>query len=64
MDKKTLGYGIATGLFCAVLGYSGFARLTHLEPPALPLAIGALSRLLRSSERRSAASVSLRGDPG
>ncbi len=31
MDKKTLGYWIATGLFCAVLGFSGFAHLGHLE---------------------------------
>ena len=31
MDARKLGYWIATGLFCAVLGFSGVAHLTHLE---------------------------------
>ena len=31
MTSKTVGYWITTGLFCAVLGFSGFAHLTHVE---------------------------------
>jgi hypothetical protein len=32
MNARSLAYWIATGLFAAVLGYSGFAHFTHLEP--------------------------------
>ena len=31
MSRKTLAYWIVTGLFCAVLAFSGFAHFTHLE---------------------------------
>ena len=31
MDKRTIGYWIATGLFCAVLGFSGVAHFGHFE---------------------------------
>ncbi len=31
MASKNLAYWIATGLFCAVLGFSGFAHITHVE---------------------------------
>ena len=31
MERRTLAYWITTGLFCAVLGFSGFGHLTHLE---------------------------------
>lgn len=31
MDKKTVGYWLATGLFCLVLGFSGFAHSTRLS---------------------------------
>lgn len=31
MEKKTLAYWITTGLFCAVLGFSGIAHFTHVE---------------------------------
>jgi hypothetical protein len=32
MNRRTLVYWLPTGLFCAVLGFSGFAHFTHLEP--------------------------------
>ena len=31
MNRRLLAYWIATGIFCAVLGFSGFAHFTHLE---------------------------------
>jgi len=31
MNRKTLVYWIATGLFCAVVGFSGFAHSTHQD---------------------------------
>ena len=31
MASKSLAYWIATGLFCTVLGFSGFAHFTHVE---------------------------------
>ena len=31
MASRNLAYWIATGLFCTVLGFSGFAHLTHVE---------------------------------
>jgi hypothetical protein len=31
LDKKTLSYWIATGLFAAVLGFSGVAHFGHLD---------------------------------
>jgi hypothetical protein len=31
LGGRTLAYWIATGLFCAVLGFSGVAHFTHLE---------------------------------
>ena len=31
-QRRMLVYWLATGLFCAVLGFSGFAHVTHLEP--------------------------------
>ncbi len=32
MNRRLLSYWITTGIFCAVLGFSGFAHFTHLEP--------------------------------
>jgi hypothetical protein len=32
MNRRMLIYWLTTGLFCAVLGFSGFAHFTHLEP--------------------------------
>lgn len=32
MDRRSLSYWILTGLFCAVLGFSGFAHLSHQSP--------------------------------
>ena len=32
MNRGPLIYWIATGIFCAVLGFSGFAHFTHLDP--------------------------------
>ena len=32
MNRRLLIYWLTTGLFCAVLGFSGFAHFTHLEP--------------------------------
>lgn len=29
MNRKTLAYWIPTGLFCAVVGFSGFAHVSH-----------------------------------
>ncbi len=31
MNRKTLAYWIVTGLFCAVVGFSGFAHFSHRE---------------------------------
>lgn len=31
MNQKRVGYWVCTGLFCAVLGFSGFAHFGHLE---------------------------------
>ena len=31
MNRKTLAYWATTGLFCAIVGYSGFAHFSHLE---------------------------------
>ncbi len=31
MKRRMLVYWLTTGLFCAVLGFSGFAHLSHLE---------------------------------
>ena len=31
MNSKTLVYWITTGLFCSVVGFSGFAHFSHLE---------------------------------
>ena len=31
MASRNLAYWIATGLFCTVLGFSGFAHFTHVE---------------------------------
>ena len=31
MNRKTLAYWIVTGLFSAVVGFSGFAHITHLD---------------------------------
>lgn len=31
MDRKTLAYWTVTGLFCAVVGFSGFSHFTHSE---------------------------------
>jgi hypothetical protein len=31
LAKKTLAYWIVTGLFCAVVGFSGFAHASHQE---------------------------------
>ncbi len=31
MNPKVIGYWIVTGVFCAVVGFSGFAHFTHLE---------------------------------
>ena len=31
MNRKMLAYWIVTGLFCAVVGFSGFAHVSHLE---------------------------------
>ena len=32
MNRRMLVYWLTTGLFCAVLGFSGFAHFSHLEP--------------------------------
>ena len=32
MNRWMLIYWLTTGLFCAVLGFSGFAHFTHLDP--------------------------------
>ena len=32
MKRRMLVYWLTTGLFCAVLGFSGFAHFSHLEP--------------------------------
>jgi hypothetical protein len=32
MNRRLLAYWLTTGLFCAVLGFSGFAHFSHLEP--------------------------------
>jgi hypothetical protein len=32
MNRKLIGYWVCTGLFCGVLGFSGFAHFTHLDP--------------------------------
>lgn len=32
MNRRLLAYWLVTGLFCAVLGFSGVAHFTHLEP--------------------------------
>jgi hypothetical protein len=32
MNKKTIAYWVTTGLFCAVVGFSGFAHFTHQAP--------------------------------
>ena len=32
MKRRMLVYWLTTGLFCAVLGFSGFAHFRHLEP--------------------------------
>ena len=31
MNPKTIAYWITTGLFCAVVGFSGFSHFTHAE---------------------------------
>ena len=31
MDRKTTAYWVTTGLFCAVLGFSGCAHVTHID---------------------------------
>jgi hypothetical protein len=31
MERKTLAYWICTGIFCAVLGFSGFSHFTHQD---------------------------------
>ncbi len=31
MNRKALAYWITTGLFCAVVGFSGFAHFNHFE---------------------------------
>ena len=38
MDKTKLAYWLATGLFCAALGFSGVAHTLHLEPVATSMA--------------------------
>jgi len=32
LNRKVLAYWIVTGLFCAAVGISGFAHVTHQEP--------------------------------
>ena len=32
MKRRTIAYWLSTGLFCAVLGFSGFAHFTHAGP--------------------------------
>ena len=31
MNRRMVGYWVTTGLFCAVLSFSGFAHITHVE---------------------------------
>jgi len=31
LNRKTVAYWIVTGLFCAVVGFSGFAHFSHLD---------------------------------
>jgi len=56
MNGRALGYWITTGLFCAVLGFSGFAHftqqdmmvegMTHLGYPLYVMRIIGLAKLL------------------